>query len=105
MLVSPKNSLCRPSIARIASPGWSPAAAAGDPGWTSKNRRPTNGVASQAMTVKIRNATTRFISDARDEDDQLVGTLARTNERGSSLSSPSSPSSLTNPPIGSQFSV
>ena len=30
-------------------PAWSPAAAAGEPGWTSKKRSPTNGVASQAI--------------------------------------------------------
>ena len=35
----------------------------------------------------------------------FTGRRARAKERGSSVSSPSSPSSLTKPPIGSQFSV
>jgi len=49
----PKNSNWRPSIARIASPARSPAADAGEPGWTSKKRSPTKGVATQAISVKI----------------------------------------------------
>ena len=35
----------------------------------------------------------------------FVGQRCAANERGSSASLPSSPSSLTNPPIGSQLSV
>ncbi len=105
MFADPKNSFWRPSTASTASPDWRPTEAAGEFGWTSAKRTPTNGVASQAIRVKIRNETTRFIATPATRMISLTGSRARANERGSSFSSPSSPSSLTKPPIGSQFSV
>jgi hypothetical protein len=55
--------------------------------------------------VKIRNAVRRFIRTPATRMISLTGSFALTNERGSSVSSPSSPSSFTKPPIGSQFNV
>ena len=66
---------------------------------------PLSGVAIQAMRVKIRNAVARFITTPAARMPSLISSGWAANERGSSACSPSSPSSLTKPPIGSQFSV
>jgi hypothetical protein len=67
--------------------------------------RPTYGDASQAIPVKITNASRMFIATPATRMSIFLRYGCAENERGSSASVPSSPSSLTKPPIGSQFSV
>ena len=86
------------------SPATIPAAWAGESAWTSLTSSPTVGLASQAIAKKIRNARAMFIATPATRMTSFLASDARTNERGSS-ESPSSPSSRTKPPIGSQFSV
>ena len=57
------------------------------------------------MPVKMTNARTTFIATPATRMTILRSQPWDENERGSSASSPSSPSSFTKPPIGSQFSV
>ena len=66
---------------------------------------PTSGEASQAMPVKMTNASSTFMATPATRMTSFLSQPCAENERGSSASSPSSPSSLTNPPIGSQLSV
>ena len=89
----------------MASPGCRPAAAAGDSGWTSKKRTPTSGEASQAIPVKMTKARRTFITTPAMRIVSFLGRPWCENERGSSGSVPSSPSSFTKPPIGSQLRV
>ena len=81
------------------------AAAAGVPGTTSPILTPAAGSPQRAMPVKITKASRRFIATPATRMPSLIGRRARENERGSSALSPSSPSSFTKPPIGSQLSV
>ena len=99
-----KRSNVAPSMARIVSPAWRPAAWAGDPAWTSAKVRPPWGVASQAMPKKMTKATRRFIATPARSTTSFFHSRWTANERGSS-DSPSSPSRRTKPPIGSQFRV
>lgn len=77
---------------------------AGEPGWTSRNERPTACCGSQATMTKTTTAKRTFIAAPAARIACFVRKGARTKERGSS-ESPSSPSSFTKPPIGSQLSV
>ena len=71
----------------------------------SGTRARRSGRAPRRCAVKITTRQERRSSRRRRRRMiSLIGSRARTNERGSS-DSPSSPSSRTKPPIGSQFSV
>ena len=93
-----------PLIATIVSPGCNPAAAAGDRLYFceldahQRRRKPDDPREDHEREQDVHD-------DARDEDASLTGRLFDEKARGSSALSPSSPSSLTKPPIGSQFSV
>ena len=65
----------------------------------------TEGSAKPAMKTKITNASSRFMATPASR--MIVRTLRglALKLRGSSAWSPSSPSSRTKPPIGSQFRV
>ena len=66
---------------------------------------PIDGHASQAIPREDHEREQDVHDDARARMASLIGRRCDEKERGSSVSSPSSPSSLTKPPIGSQFSV
>ncbi len=66
---------------------------------------PTSGDASQVMPVKITNARATFITTPATRITSFLASPWDEKERGSPPASPSSPSSFTNPPIGSQLSV
>ena len=68
-------------------------------------RTPMSGSPSQAMPVKMANASRTFMTTPATRMTSFVIQRWAANERGSSASSPSSPSSFTKPPIGSQLSV
>ena len=89
----------------IVSPATIPAAAAGEPAWTAPTLMPMVGSPSSAMPVKIDEGQQDVHRDAGDEDEHLRHVRCAENERGSSAPSPSSPSSFTKPPMGSQLSV
>ena len=89
----------------MTSPACRPLAAAGVPGTTSPILTPAAGSPHRAMPVKITKASRRFIATPATRMPSLIGSRARENARGSSALSPSSPSSFTKPPIGSQLSV
>ena len=71
---------CWPSTLTMTSPGWRPAVPPASPAATATTRSPIVGSPSQAMPVKIANASRTFIDDARDEDQQL-GRVALRGER------------------------
>ncbi len=89
----------------IESPATRPARDAGESACTAGTVTPTNGVASQAIAVKIANASRRFIRTPATRIQSLTPNRCAENECGSSAASPSSPSSFTKPPMGSQLSV
>ena len=76
---------------------------AGEPG-TTQPLTLVMGSAAQAMPVKMMTANRKFIKTPADRIQRRVRSGWRMKLRGSS-DSPSSPSSRTNPPSGSQFSV
>ncbi len=89
----------------IVSPATRPLVAAGAPATTSPIRTPICGSPHSASPVKITNASRRFIATPATRMPSFTGSRAREKARGSLALSPSSPSSLTKPPIGSQLSV
>ena len=86
-------------------PGTRSADAAGESGSTTPILTPSAGVARSAMRKKIAKARTMFMTTPATRIARRARSGWAANERGSSAASPSSPSSRTKPPIGSQFRV
>ena len=66
---------------------------------------PTAGSPQTAIPVKITNESSRFMVTPASRIPTLTHSFPFANEWGSASSPPSSPSSFTKPPIGSQLSV
>ena len=100
----PKAPKYSPLTEASTSPDWTPAASAGEPGCTVPTWKPIVGSPYSASPVKITKASSTFISTPATRIQRRTGSDFDENARGSFAASPSSPSSLTNPPSGSQLS-
>ena len=100
-----RSSTCRRSTETIASPARARRPRPAIRARPRRTRRRRRARPTSAMPVKIANASSRFIVTPASRIPTLIHSLALANECGSASSLPSSPSSFTKPPIGSQLSV